>query len=202
LTRGDPNDGYSGPRSTGRDYTFSVAVTTERLILRQWRDEDREPFAALNADSVVMEFFARPLTRAESDASLDRLRTDIQRNGYGFWAVEVKDGPRFVGFVGLREVRDPLPFAPAHEAGWRLAREYWGRGYATEAGTAALAFGFDQLGLDEIVAYAVAENVRSRRVMHRLGMLYNADEDFDDRLWPGGESYRRHVVYRKRRPPD
>ena len=111
------------------------------------------------------EFFARPLTRAESDASADRLQTDIQRDGQGFWAVEVKDGPPFVGFVGLREVRDPLAFAPAHEAGWRLAREYWGRGYATEAGTAALAFGFDQLGLEEIVAYAVAENVRSRRVM-------------------------------------
>ena len=178
-----------------------MAITTQRLVLRQWRDQDREPFAALNADPLVMEFFARTLTLAESDASVDRLRAGIQRDGYGFWAVEVKDGPPFVGFVGLREVRDPLPFTPAHEAGWRLAREYWGQGYATEAGVAALAFGFDQLGLDEVVSYAVAENVRSQRVMQRLRMLHDPTEDFEDRLWPGGESFRRHVLYRKRRPP-
>ncbi|MDQ3897146.1 MAG: GNAT family N-acetyltransferase [Actinomycetota bacterium] len=174
-------------------------METERLVLRQWRDEDRGPFAALNADPEVMAFFPRPLSAEESNATLDRLRAGIADRSYGFWAVELRDRGCLIGFAGLHEVRGDYHFTPAHEVGWRLAREYWGYGYATEAGAAALAFGFEELGLDEMVAFAVADNARSRRVMERLGMSYDPADDFEHVAFPTGHSYRRHVLYRKRR---
>ena len=176
-----------------------VDMETERLLLRQWRDEDRGPFAALNADPDVMAFFPRLLSPEESDATLDRLRAGIADRGSGFWAVELRDRGPLVGFAGLHEVRDDYHFTPAHEIGWRLARDHWGHGYATEAGAAALAFGFEEVGLDEIVAFAVADNARSRRVMERLGMSYDPLDDFEHVAFPKGHPYRRHVLYRKRR---
>jgi ribosomal-protein-alanine N-acetyltransferase len=175
------------------------SLRTDRLLLRSWRDSDREPFAALNSDPAVMEFFARPLDRAESDAFIDRIRDHFARHGFGFWAVEAPGVAPLIGLVGLARPAFAAPFTPCVEIGWRLARDHWGRGYATEAAREALRFGFGQLGLDEIVAFTVPDNTRSRAVMERLGMTRSADDDFDHPSLPEGHPRRRHVLYRLRR---
>jgi RimJ/RimL family protein N-acetyltransferase len=168
---------------------------TERLRLRQWREEDLEPFAALNADDEVMRYFAAPLSRAESDALAKRSRQEISERGWGLWAVEVVNGPPFVGFVGLARPRFAAHFTPAVEVGWRLARSAWGCGYATEAARAAIGYGFRELGLEEIVSFTSPLNERSWRVMERLGMSRDPADDFDNpNLSPG--PLRRHVLYR------
>jgi RimJ/RimL family protein N-acetyltransferase len=171
-------------------------ITTERLRLRQWRDDDLEPFAALNADPAVMEFFPAPLTREQSDALAARERAAIDERGWGLWAVE-DDAHELAGFVGLSVPSFEAHFTPAVEIGWRLAREHWGRGYATEAACAVLAFGFDELGLDEIVSFTAEINARSRRVMERIGMTHDAAGDFDHPRVAAGP-LRRHVLYRAR----
>ncbi|MGB3293817.1 MAG: GNAT family N-acetyltransferase [Phormidesmis sp.] len=145
-------------------------LETERLYLRQWTEADKAPFAELTADERVMEFFPRPLSRSESDAMVDRVQREIVQRGWGWWAVEVKGKHRFIGFVGLNIPSADLPFNPCIETGWRLGYPYWGQGYATEAARAALALGFETLKLDEIVAFATLDNVRSQAVMQKLGM--------------------------------
>lgn len=181
-------------------------LETERLVLRQWRTADREPWAALNADPRVMEHFPSTLTRGRSDEFVDRHAALIDERGWGLWAVGVKDGPPFVGFTGLAvpgfTVPDPThpgaePVSPTVEVGWRLAAEHWGRGYAPEAARAAVEFGFDVLGLDEIVSFTFVGNRRSRRVMEKLGMCEVGAFDH-----PGlpGHRLQRHVLYRLRRP--
>jgi RimJ/RimL family protein N-acetyltransferase len=175
-------------------------LRTERLLLRQWRDDDLEPFAALNADAETMRYFPAPLTRAQSDAFAAYNRGRIAERGWGLWAVEVVGAAPFVGFVGLNEPRFEAHFTPAVEVGWRLARTHWGRGYATEAGRAAIAFAFAELGLEEIVSFTTEPNERSRRVMERLGMTHDPADDFDHPLLPDWP-LRRHVLYRLRRPP-
>ena len=180
--------------------TTAPTLHTRRLILRPWREADLGPFAAMNADPAVMEFFPRPLDREESDLAVARIREHFDRHGFGPWAVEVPGIADFIGFVGLAVVsRFEAPFTPAVEVGWRLARAHWGRGYATEAARAALAFGFDELELDEIVSFTVPANVRSRAVMERLGMTHSPDDDFDHPAIPEGHPMRRHVLYRARR---
>lgn len=174
-------------------------LRTARLLLRPWRAEDRDAFAALNADPVVMRFFPTTLTREESDQVADRIEAHFVQHGFGFWAIEVLDGPPFVGFTGLSTVTFDAPFTPATEIGWRLAREYWGRGIATEAARAALDFGFGELGLREVVAFAVKDNARSRAVMERLGMTHDPRDDFDHPRLPSGDPLQRHVLYRIRR---
>lgn len=175
--------------------------TTDRLILRRWREEDYEPFAALNADPAVMEYFESTLPREKSVEWAKTINGRIDEHGFGWWAVEVKGGASFIGFVGLNVPRDPtLPFMPAVETGWRLAREHWGHGYATEAARASVDYGFTQLGLTEIVAYAVGANARSRRVMERIGMTYDPSGDFDYGDFPAGHPFRRHVIYRMSPP--
>ncbi len=171
-------------------------MKTDRLLLRSWRDEDREPFAAMNADPAVMEYFPATLTRAQSDALADRIDGDLQRLGYGLWAVEIPDEAPFIGFVGLLATDDDMPFAPAIEIGWRLAGRYWGRGLAGEGAQAALAFGVDELALAEIVALTAAGNLRSRRVMERLGMRRDPAEDFEHPALPAGHPLALHVLYR------
>jgi len=173
-----------------------VTLDTERLILRGWRDADVAPWAALNADPAVREFLGPPLTFAESAASVRRFQEGFERNGYGFWAVEVRDTGAFIGFTGLDPLDDDLPFGGV-EAGWRLARDAWGHGYATEAARAALAYGFDTAGLDEIVAITAATNARSQAVMRRLGMTTDPADDFDHPRVPDGP-LRPHVLYRAR----
>jgi RimJ/RimL family protein N-acetyltransferase len=174
-------------------------LTTPRLWLRAWREDDLAPFAALNADLRVMEFMPRPLDRAESDALAARIRDHFARHGFGLWAVEAPGVAGFLGFVGLSVPSFHAPFMPCVEIGWRLGHEHWGRGYATEAAGAALAFGFGDLALDEIVSFTVPANQRSRRVMERLGMSRSAADDFEHPGIPEGHSLRPHVLYRLRR---
>lgn len=171
-------------------------LATDRLFLRDWRDEDFAPFAALNADPRVMEFFPKPLDRAESDALAARLSVFIEENGFGFWAVERKLDGAFLGFVGLNVPPWTAPFTPCVEIGWRLARSYWGQGYATEAARAALDFAFGPLGRDEIVALTIPGNRRSRAVMERLGMRRDPADDFDHPVLPEDHAFRRHALYR------
>jgi len=177
-----------------------IEPRTQRLLLRQWRAEDRAPFAALNADPEVMEHYPKTLSRAESDVAADRYEALIAERGWGLWAVELADERAFIGFVGLHVPSAPLPFAPCVEAGWRLARAYWGLGYATEAARAALDTGFDQLGLDEIVAFTALANRRSQAVMERLGMR-RQPWTFEHPNVPAESGLREHCLYRIRRGP-
>ena len=173
---------------------------TDRLVLRRWTGADRAPFAALNADPIVMEHFPAPLSRAQSDALADQLDTDLAEHGWGWWAVEVRDsgsgaGP-FAGFAGLAIPRFEAPFTPAVEIGLRFARWAWGHGYATEAAAAALDFAFSTLGRTEVVSFTATTNVRSQAVMRRLGMTRDADGDFAHPALPVDHPLSRHVLYR------
>ncbi|MBB3006504.1 GNAT family N-acetyltransferase [Cupriavidus alkaliphilus] len=172
-----------------------IAFETGRLRLRQWRDEDLAPFAALNADAQVMRYFPAPLSRAESDAMAGRCRSLIAQKGWGVWVAERRADDTFLGFVGLHEPAATLPFAPCVEIAWRLARHAWGQGYATEAARGALAYGFGRLGLDEIVAFTTLANARSRAVMERLGMRQDA-VGFDHPALPPRHPLRPHCLYR------
>ena len=180
----------------------ATTLRTGRLIMRGWRASDRAPFAALNADPVVMEHFLAPMTRAQSDAFVDRIESRFEENGFGLWAVEVIGGEEFIGFVGLNPVPETLPISSpdGYEIGWRLARPAWGHGYATEAARAALEHGFGAVGLDEIVSFTATTNLPSQRVMQRIGMQRDPAEDFDHPALPVGHPIRRHVLYRIRRP--
>jgi RimJ/RimL family protein N-acetyltransferase len=173
-------------------------IATDRLILRQWRDADRAPFAALNADPEVARYLRGTLDRAGSDALVDGFVADWAEHGLGLWALERKADGRFLGYTGLRRPRFEAHFTPAVEVGWRLARDAWGQGYATEAARASVGFGFDTLALEEIVSFTVPDNVRSRRVMERLGMHRDPAEDFDHPRFEPGHRLRRHVLYRLR----
>ncbi|VVD79412.1 GNAT family N-acetyltransferase [Pandoraea terrigena] len=171
-------------------------LTTERTILRQWQPEDLPLFAALNADRDVMRHFPTTLDRVQSDAIAHRLAQHLETHGYGPWALEIPGATPFAGFVGLMRVGFDAPFVPAVEIGWRLARAWWSKGYATEAAIAAAQFAFETLGLDELVSFTVPANVRSRAVMERIGMRHCPDEDFLHPLIPPGHRMRRHVLYR------
>src|SRR5215510_2994395 len=171
-------------------------IRTERLLLRRWRPEDRAPFAALNADPRVMQHFPAALSRAESDALADRIAAHFAEHGFGLWAVEVAGAAPFVGFVGLSVPRFTAHFTPCVEIGWRIGAEHWGRGYAPEAARAAVAHGFGELALSEIVSFTVPANASSRRVMEKLGMNRDPKDDFDHPGLPEGHELRRHVLYR------
>jgi RimJ/RimL family protein N-acetyltransferase len=176
-------------------YNSSV-LTTARLRLRPWRNDDLEPFAALNADARVREFFPSVQTHQESAESMRYIDDHFRRHGFGLWAVEVIAAAPFIGFTGLSVPSFDAPFMPCVELGYRLAFEHWGHGYATEGARAAIAFGFTTVGLDEIVAMTAVRNERSRRVMERLGMTYSAADDFDHPNIVAGHPLRRHVLYR------
>ena len=182
-------------------------LRTQRLLLRQWRPEDREPFAAMNADPEVMRHFPARLDREQSDAGAARAEAAIAEQGWGLWAVSIQDADPeppgngaeppgdFAGFLGLAVPSFDAHFTPAVEVGWRLARPFWGHGYATEGARAALAFGFGELGLREVVSFTAVANDRSRRVMERLSMTHDPAEDFDHPRLPGSP-VERHVLYR------
>ena len=181
---------------TGRPHP--IEPTTPRLRLRQWRDADREPFAAMCADPRVMEHFPGPLTREESDALVERARAAIALRGWGMWAVERREDGRFLGFVGLTSLRDEMPFAPGIEVGWRLAPGAWGQGYATEAAREALRVAFETLEVSEVVAFTASGNAPSMAVMRRLGM--RESEPFDHPAIEEGHRLRRHRLFRVRSP--
>lgn len=178
--------------------TGIIEIDTPRLRLRQWRESDREPFAALSADPAVMEFFPAVQSRAASDASIDAWQSQFEAQGWSNWAMEVRASGDFIGFTGLSVPRRTLPCSPCVEVGWRLAREHWGRGYATEAATAALRVGFEQLALAAVVSFTAVGNLRSRSVMERIGMR-NAHQDFEHPGVPEGHALRLHCLYRIRR---
>ncbi|GAA1585630.1 MULTISPECIES: GNAT family N-acetyltransferase [Kribbella] len=171
-------------------------LTTDRLLLRNWRDSDRDPYAALNADPAVMEHFPAPQTREQSDDLIDRNRPLIDERGWGLWAVEVRETGEFIGFTGLSVPRFDAHFMPAVEIGWRLAQGAWGNGYASEAARAALAYGFGPGGLDEVVSFTATTNVPSQRVMQRIGMVHDEAGDFDHPRIEDGHRLKRHVFYR------
>lgn len=174
-------------------------IESERLILRRWRDEDLEPFAALNADPVAMRFMPGVMTIEETRELIGRIAEHHRAHGFGIWALEAPGVAPFVGFVGLQRVGFEAPFTPAVEIGWRLAPAFWGRGYATEAAKAALRYGFEELNLDQIVSFTVAANKPSWSVMERIGMVHDPAEDFDHPRLPVGHALRRHVLYRHAR---
>ena len=173
-----------------------VTLSSGRICLRRWRDEDREAFAAMNSDRRVMEFFPSRLSRVESDALADRIQEHFREQGFGLWAIEIPDVAPFIGFAGLTVPRFSARFTPCVEVGWRLAFEHWGRGYATEAARLALAYGFGSLALSEVVSFTSTGNHRSRAVMERLGMRRDPADDFDHPALPDSHPLRRHVLYR------
>ena len=178
---------------------MDIVFKTERLILRRWRAEDRLPFRLINADPRVMEFFPGLLTAEESDSLVGRFESPFDRHGFGPFAAELIGTGEFIGFVGLMLPEFEADFTPAVEIGWRLAAEHWGQGLATEAACAVVRHAFDVLALDGLVSFTVADNLRSRRVMERIGMTHNPREDFDHPGLPVAHPFRRHVLYRIRR---
>ncbi len=173
-------------------------LLTDRLLLRPWRESDLEPWAAMNADPEVRAHLGELLSREQSDAVVAQMRADFDARGYGWWALELRDTGEFVGRAGLDRVGADLPYAGV-DVGWRLKRSAWGNGYATEAGLACLAFGFEELALPEIVASTTAGNVRSQAVMRRLGMTRDPADDFEDPGAPEGP-LRACVLFRTARP--
>lgn len=188
MDSSEPVDAISTPRVP--------QLRTERLVLRGWRDEDLEVFAAMNADAEVMRHFPATLDRAASDELAGRIRERWADRRPSLWAVEVPGVAPFVGFVGLFEPNFDAPFTPAVEVGWRLARAHWGRGYAPEAAVAALRYWFEVFGLDSIVSFTVPANTASQRVMHKIGLRRVTEGDFDHPSLPPGHPMRRHVLYR------
>jgi RimJ/RimL family protein N-acetyltransferase len=174
----------------------SWQLHTERLLLRRWRQSDRAPFAAMNADPEVMRYFPSALTPDRSDALIDRIEAEFGRYGFGLWALEVAETGEFIGFTGLSVPAFDAHFTPAVEIGWRLARPGWGRGYATEAARRVLASAFSDHGLAEVVSFTSLANVRSQAVMRRIGMTHDPADDFDHPRLPRGHRLCRHVLWR------
>lgn len=173
-------------------------IRTNRLLLRRWRESDAPLFAELNADPKVMEYFPGTMSRAESDEAISRFCEHFEQHGFGRWAVEVPGSAEFIGFVGLSRPSWQTAFTPCVEIGWRIASDFWGQGYAPEAATAALEFGFRILELDEILSFTVPANMRSRRVMEKIGMTHAVDQDFAHPVLPLDHPLSRHVLYRIR----
>lgn len=178
-------------------------LETARLRLRRWQAGDREPFAALNADVEVMRHFPYPLSRDESDRLVERIERHFTQHGFGLWALERRDTGQFIGFTGLSVPPFAAHFTPCVEIGWRLARDQWGQGYATEAAGAVMAHGFGALALPEIVSFSTVANLPSRRVMERLGMTHDPADDFMHPVLVTSPYARLapHVLYRRRRAP-
>ena len=178
---------------------MAISLRTPRLLLREWREEDIEPFAAMSFDPAVMEYLLPFPDLAANVAWIARMQVHCGRHGFCQWAVEVPGEASLIGAIGLNWVSHRTAFTPAVEVGWRLARSYWGQGYAFEAAQGVIDDGFGRLGLDEIVAYTVPANRRSWGLMERLGMSRDPSEDFDHPACPEGHPLRRHVLYRIRR---
>ena len=173
-----------------------IVIETPRLHLRRWHDSDREPFALINADPRVMEFFPKCLSRRESDAGVDSIQAHFDAHGFGWYAAELSENNRFIGFIGLSIPSFDAHFTPCVEIGWRLELQSWGKGLATEGARAVAGYAFHTLQLIELVSMAVAANVRSTRVMEKIGMTRNPADDFDHPSLPAGHPLRRHVLYR------
>jgi RimJ/RimL family protein N-acetyltransferase len=176
----------------------ATILETPRLLLRRWRESDRVPFAAMNADPDVMRYFPATLSAADSDLLVDGMTEQIVRSGVGFWAAQCRASGEFAGFIGLNVPVFAAPFMPCVEIGWRLARRFWNQGLATEGAAAVLAYGHGVRQLPEIVAFTAANNLPSRRVMEKIGMTRDVHGDFDHPRLPPGHALARHVLYRSR----
>ena len=172
-------------------------LSTARLILRRWRQEDREPLYRINSDQHVMLFFPACLTRAESDASIEQMESHFIEHGFGLWAAELRETGELIGFVGLSVPTFRAHFTPCVEIGWRLGGRFWGQGLATEGALEAMRYGFEDKKLSEIVSLTVPQNQRSIRVMQKLGMRRDRADDFDHPSLPPGHPLRRHLLYRR-----
>ncbi|HEY9712034.1 MAG TPA: GNAT family N-acetyltransferase [Chroococcales cyanobacterium] len=173
-----------------------MQLTTARLLLRPWKPSDQEPFAELNADSRVMEFFPRRLTAKETSDFIARIQLGFEECGFGLWAAELAKTGEFIGFIGLWSPRFEAHFTPCVEIGWRLAHQYWGQGYAPEGAKEALRAGFEDFGLKEIVSMTATLNERSMRVMEKIGMTRNQADDFLHPVLEDGDRLKPHVLYR------
>jgi RimJ/RimL family protein N-acetyltransferase len=173
-----------------------VTLTTERLILREWNEADREPFARINADPRVMEYLGETMSREQSDEVADRIEAHFRAHGFGLCAAELAESGEFIGFIGLAVPAFEAAFTPCVEIGWRLAAEYWNAGLATEGAREIVRYAFEELGLAELVSLTAIRNERSRRVMAKLSMTHDAIENFDHPGLPAGHPLRRHVLYR------
>lgn len=174
-------------------------IQTARLDLRLWQPDDVAPFVRLNADPLVTEFLPGPVSPDEARALFARQNALYEQHGTCYFAATLRETSELVGFVGVKHVAGDLPFAPCCDIGWRFGSQWWGRGLATEGALAALRHGFDTLGLEEIVSFTVPANLRSRRVMERIGMVRDMDGDFDHPALAVGHRLARHVLYRVRR---
>jgi len=172
------------------------SLTTDRLLLRRWRDSDRIPFQKINADPRVMEFFPAPLTPEETDKGIARIEQHFDRYSFGLYAAELIEAETFIGFIGLNVPTFEAPFMPAVEIGWRLAYDCWGQGLATEGARAVVHRAFERLGLASLVSFTTTANLRSRRVMEKIGMVHDPTGDFDHPRLPEDHPLRRHVLYR------
>jgi RimJ/RimL family protein N-acetyltransferase len=171
-------------------------LKTSRLILRRWKDSDLEPFAALNADPIVMAHFPKTSTLDETKGMIERIESRFSENGFGLWAAEIISTQEFIGFIGLQRPPFEAHFTPCVEIGWRLAKQFWGKGYAPEAASAALQYGFECILLDEIVAITTTTNLNSMRVMQKIGMKTNPEENFPHPWVEDGHRLQEHVLYR------
>ncbi|MCH2160833.1 MAG: GNAT family N-acetyltransferase [Phycisphaerales bacterium] len=174
----------------------TVEIHTKRVLLRNWKPSDKLPFATLNADPRVTAFLRGPLSRAESDEKVDRMSRHIREHGFGFLAMEIPGRTPFAGFVGLARADFEAPFTPCIEIGWRLLPDHWGHGYATEAARACLDFAFGPLGETEVVSFTSETNLRSRKVMEKLGMTHDPGENFLHPNLPPEHPLRPHVLHR------
>jgi RimJ/RimL family protein N-acetyltransferase len=190
--------------STGGACWHEVAITTcmapdlltSRLRLRKWIKDDLTPFAVMNADLHVMEYFPSTLTRAESDAFAERICAQLDHHAYGLWAVEIVQQARFIGFVGLVEPNFKVCFTPCVEIGWRLDKNYWGQGYALEAAQRVMKYAFEDLCLSDLVSFTAATNLRSQKLMQKLGFSSKPSDNFEHPSLAQGHSLRNHVLYR------
>lgn len=171
-----------------------VSLESNRILLRPWKPSDLQPFAKMNADADVMRYYPSTLNHEESDEFAQRIQERFNEKGWGFWALEHKDSGKFMGFTGLNIPGYDLPCNPCIEVGWRLARSFWGEGFATEAAKASLDFAFANLKTDRIVSFASVVNERSWQVMERLGMR-NTHQNFDHPIIPAGHELSEHVLY-------
>ncbi|WP_107667624.1 GNAT family N-acetyltransferase [Cyanothece sp. BG0011] len=175
-----------------------LKILTPRLKLREWKEKDKEPFFKLNSDPRVMEFMPKLLSKQESDSFVERIKTHFRDYQYGLFAVELIEDKSFIGFIGLSIPKFDAFFTPCVEIGWRLAYDYWGKGYATEGAKASLDYGFQELGLSEIVSFTASQNVRSRKVMERINMKYI--DEFNHPVLPKGHPLEKHVLYKILQP--
>lgn len=188
-----PSESHAPATSTTHDV---VVLRTDRLLMRAFTPDDVAPFAALNADPVVMEHFVRPQTRSETEAFVARIEVHWREHGWGLWALERRDTREFIGYTGLWPVRFEASFEPRVEVGWRMAAAHWGHGFATEAAHAALDHAFEVLGWTEVASFTARGNLRSQAVMRRIGMRRDPSCDFDHPAVPEGHPVRPHVFYR------